>query len=118
VSAARRSAPPGAHYGIRDWLMQRVTAVLLLLFLLLVLARLALSDEAGYGAWASVFAPTAVKLLAVAAFAALALHAWIGMRDIWMDYVRPLPLRLALHVLTLLWLFACLAWSVRILWSV
>jgi len=118
MSGERRTAPPGAHYGIRDWLLQRVTAVLLLLFLLLVLGRLGISSGSGYGAWAGVFAPLPVKLLAVAAFAAVALHAWIGMRDIWMDYVRILPLRLALHVLTVLWLVACLAWSVRILWSV
>ncbi len=52
------------------------------------------------------------------ALAALFYHAWIGMRDIWMDYVKPAGLRLLLQVLTVLWLLACAVWSVQILWRV
>jgi succinate dehydrogenase / fumarate reductase, membrane anchor subunit len=43
---------------------------------------------------------------------------WVGMRDIWMDYVKPVAVRLLLQVLTILWLVACAAWTVQILWSV
>jgi succinate dehydrogenase / fumarate reductase membrane anchor subunit len=44
------------------------------------------------------------------------IHAWIGMRDIWMDYIKPTGLRLALEVATLLWLAGCAGWALRILW--
>jgi len=46
----------------------------------------------------------------------LAWHAWIGMRDIWMDYVKPVGIRLALHVFSILWLVGCAGWAVQVLW--
>ncbi len=48
----------GTHHGLRDWLMQRVTAVLMLLFTFVVIARVLLvSGPITYDAWAGVFAP-------------------------------------------------------------
>jgi succinate dehydrogenase / fumarate reductase membrane anchor subunit len=48
--------------------------------------------------------------------ASLAWHAWVGMRDILMDYVKPAGLRLGLEVLTLLVVAAYLGWTIQILW--
>ena len=45
-------------------------------------------------------------------------HVWVGIRDIWMDYIKSVGLRLTLQSLTILWLLACAAWTVQILWSV
>jgi succinate dehydrogenase / fumarate reductase membrane anchor subunit len=39
-------------------------------------------------------------------------------RDIWMDYVKPVGIRLALQVLTVLWLVGCAAYAIQILWKV
>ena len=48
----------GTHHGLRDWLMQRATAVLMLLFTFVVIARVLLvSGPITYDAWAGVFAP-------------------------------------------------------------
>jgi succinate dehydrogenase / fumarate reductase membrane anchor subunit len=47
---------------------------------------------------------------------ALLYHVWVGMRDIWMDYVKPLAVRLVLHVFTLVWLVGCAGWAVQALW--
>ncbi len=44
------------------------------------------------------------------------LHAWVGVRDIWMDYVKPVGLRLALQVVTIVWLVGCAGWAVQVLW--
>jgi len=108
----------GAHYGLRDWLIQRVTAVVLIGFLLLVAASLVVAGRLDYDAWSGVFAPVPMKLATVIAVLALCYHAWIGVRDIWMDYVKPAGVRLALHVGTILWLLYCMVWTVQILWSV
>jgi succinate dehydrogenase / fumarate reductase membrane anchor subunit len=54
--------------------------------------------------------------LTLVVFIALAWHAWVGMRDIWMDYVKPVGVRLALHVATIVWLVACLGWAIQALW--
>jgi len=107
----------GAHYGLRDWLLQRVTAAVLAAYTLLVVA-LSVASEPGYDGWARLFAPTWMKALTLIAVASLAYHAWIGVRDIWMDYVKPTGVRLTLQVLTVLWLLACVAWAVQVLWRV
>jgi len=118
MSGTLRRAPVGAHYGLREWLAQRVTAVILLVYLLALALDLALQGGHDYQAWATVFAPAPMKLATLLAFAALCYHAWIGVRDIWMDYIHHTGLRLALFAATMLWLLYCLAWSVQILWSV
>lgn len=54
----------GAHYGIRDWLVQRVTAVLIVLFTVVVLAQLVFSQGSiGYDLWAGIFAAQWMKFL-------------------------------------------------------
>jgi len=106
----------GAHYGLRDWLAQRISAVLLLVFTLAVLVQLLAPGEIGYERWAGIFARQWMKVLSFVAIVSIALHAWVGMRDIWMDYVRPMSARLALQVLTIAWLVGCSGWAIQVLW--
>ena len=107
----------GAHYGGRDWIAQRVTAALIVLFtLVLLLSVLFTSGPISYDTWAGIFAPQWMKFLTLVTVVALAWHAWIGVRDIWMDYVKPTGLRLTLHVVTLAALVGYAAWAAAILW--
>ena len=106
----------GAHYGLRDWLSQRVTAVLMALFTLVLVVQVLMPGPLGYDRWAGIFAAQWMKVLSFAVFVALAWHAWVGMRDIWMDYVKPVGMRLALQVATLVWLVGCTGWAVQVLW--
>jgi succinate dehydrogenase / fumarate reductase, membrane anchor subunit len=107
----------GAHYGVRDWLAQRVTAVLMALFTLLVLAQVIFSKgPVGYEQWAGIFAAQWMKVLTFSVIIALLYHVWVGMRDIWMDYIKPVGLRLALHVFTMVWLLGCAGWGIQVLW--
>jgi succinate dehydrogenase / fumarate reductase membrane anchor subunit len=107
----------GAHYGLRDWLGQRVTAALMALFTLLVLAQVLLTKgPIGYESWAGIFAAQWMKVLTFTVIIALAYHVWVGMRDIWMDYIKPVSIRLSLQVFTLVWLAACAGWAVQVLW--
>lgn len=107
----------GAHYGLREWLGQRITAVVLTVYTLGLALYALLAANLGYDAWAGLFAPTWMKIATLLALAAVFYHAWVGMRDIWMDYVKPAGIRLALQVLTVLYLLFCAVWSVQILWS-
>jgi succinate dehydrogenase / fumarate reductase, membrane anchor subunit len=106
----------GAHYGMRDWLSQRITAVLMALFTLVLLVQLLLPGPLGYERWAGIFSAQWMKVLSFTVIVALAWHAWVGVRDIWMDYMKPLGLRLALQVFTIVWLVACAGWAVQVLW--
>jgi len=107
----------GAHYGMRDWLSQRVTAALMALFTLLLLAQLLFSKgPIGYDTWAGIFATQWMKVLTFTIFVALGWHAWVGVRDIWMDYVKPVAVRLVLQVFTIVWLIGCMGWAIQVLW--
>jgi succinate dehydrogenase / fumarate reductase, membrane anchor subunit len=107
----------GAHYGMRDWLSQRVTAVLMALFTILLLAQLIFSKgPIGYDTWAGIFSAQWMKVLTFTIFVALGWHAWVGVRDIWMDYIKPVGLRLALQVFTIVWLVGCMGWAIQVLW--
>lgn len=106
----------GAHYGLRDWLGQRVTAVLMALFTVVLLAQVLMPGAMGYERWAGIFSQQWMKVLTFVLILSLLYHAWVGMRDIWMDYVPKLGVRLCLHVFTLVWLLGCAGWATQVLW--
>jgi succinate dehydrogenase / fumarate reductase, membrane anchor subunit len=107
----------GAHYGLVDWLAQRVTGAVMAIFTLIVLAQvLFTSGPIGYDKWAGIYSSQWMKVLTFVVILALAYHAWVGMRDIWMDYVKPVGARLTLHLLTIVWLVGCAGWAVQVLW--
>jgi succinate dehydrogenase / fumarate reductase membrane anchor subunit len=108
----------GAHYGLRDWLAQRVTAVLMAIYTVAVGIYAVFLLPPGYDAWAGLFVPLSMKVATLVMILALVYHVWVGMREIFMDYVKPTWIRLSAYVLTLLWLAACAVWSVQILWRV
>ena len=108
----------GAHYGMRDWLAQRVSAVLLAIYTVVLLVSVLLMPEFTYGNWAGLFANAWMKVLTLVALLALSYHAWIGVRDIFMDYVKPTGVRLLLQVGTIVLLIAYAFWAVTILWRV
>jgi succinate dehydrogenase / fumarate reductase membrane anchor subunit len=108
----------GAHYGVRDWLAQRVTAIVMAIFTVVLLVSFLTGHNFSYEGWAGLFARQWFKLFTLVTFLGLFYHVWVGIRDIWMDYVKPVGIRLTLQIGTVLWLLACAAWTVQILWSV
>jgi succinate dehydrogenase / fumarate reductase membrane anchor subunit len=106
----------GAHYGMRDWLSQRVTATLMALFTIAVIVQVLLPGEMGYDKWAGMFSRQWMKVLTFVVIVSLLIHVWVGMRDIWMDYVKPVAVRLVLQVATIVWLVGCAGWAVQVLW--
>ncbi|RZJ83709.1 MAG: succinate dehydrogenase, hydrophobic membrane anchor protein [Massilia sp.] len=108
----------GAHYGVKDWLAQRVTAIVMAVFTVVLLVSFLTGQNFTYEGWAGMFSRQWFKLFALVTFLGLFYHAWVGIRDIWMDYVKNAGVRLILMLATIFWLIACAAWTVQILWSV
>jgi succinate dehydrogenase / fumarate reductase, membrane anchor subunit len=106
----------GAHYGFRDWLSQRVTAALMAIFTVVLIAQVLVGGPMGYDKWARIFSAQWMKVLTFVVIVSLAYHAWVGVRDIWMDYVKSVGLRLVLQVFTIAWLVGCAGWAVQVLW--
>ena len=106
----------GAHYGLRDWLSQRVTAALMALFTLVVIAQVLSPGETGYDKWAGMFSHQWMKLLTFVVIVSMLVHVWVGMRDVLMDYVKAVGARLALQVATIVWLVGCAGWAIQVIW--
>jgi succinate dehydrogenase / fumarate reductase membrane anchor subunit len=109
--------PVGAHYGWQDWLAQRITAVIMVLFSVVFIGFFVVHGSVSYGQWKALFGSNVFRVLAMMFLLAVYYHAWIGIRDVLMDYVKPVGIRLAMQVGVLLFLVACSIWSFSILWG-
>ncbi|MFH1496178.1 MAG: succinate dehydrogenase, hydrophobic membrane anchor protein [Pseudomonadota bacterium] len=107
----------GAHYGLRDWLIQRVTAVVMAVYSLFLIGFF-FTQPLSFASWHGLFESLPVRLASLLFMFSVLIHAWVGMRDIFMDYIHPTVIRLTLHVVVILALIAYAAWAVQILWSV
>jgi len=106
----------GAHYGLRDWLAQRITAVIMAVYSVIALIVFLSGKPINYAVWRDLFSQGWMRVATLLFAASLAWHAWVGMRDILMDYIKPDGLRLSLQVGTLLVIAAYLGWAIQILW--
>jgi len=106
----------GAHYGLRDWLAQRVTAVIMAVYSVIIVAVLMLGKPISSAVWRDFFAQGWMRVATLLFAASVAWHMWVGVRDILMDYVQPTGVRLSAQVLVLLVIAAYLGWTVQILW--
>lgn len=106
----------GAHYGLKDWIIQRATAIIMALYTILFLAVIGAVEPSGFEAWRGIFANGFMKFATFLFFVSLFWHAWIGVRDIWMDYAKPDGLRLILIIATATVLVGYAGWAIQILW--
>ena len=117
VTYGSRRITTGAHYGVRDWLVQRVTAAIIVLFTLaLILSVLLTSGPLNYDSWAGIFAPQWMKFLTFITVISICWHAWIGVRNVFMDYIKPVSIRLALQLFAAAWLIGSAGWAAQVLW--
>jgi succinate dehydrogenase / fumarate reductase membrane anchor subunit len=107
----------GAHYGLRDWLMQRITAVVMAVYLVLLSGYLLLQPYLDYDVWTALFSSQVVRTFTMLFLLSLFYHAWVGIRDIVMDYVKPAWVRLLIHVLVIMALLLYAIWAVEIFWG-
>ncbi len=100
-----------------DWLLQRLTAVVMAVYTVLLLAIVLWNGGIDYPLWTQLFAHAGFKLASFLFMVALLYHAWIGMRDILMDYIKPAGTRLLLETVTVVVLIAYLGWTLQLLWG-
>ena len=106
----------GAHYGLRDWLAQRITAAIMAIYSLIILFAFMSGKPITYGVWRDLFAQGWMRVATLLFAFSFAWHAWVGVRDILMDYIKPTALRLSLEVSVLVLIAVYVGWTVQILW--
>lgn len=107
----------GANQGLRDWVIQRMSAIVMAVYSIGLIAYLVCHPNLYYAEWRAIFAHTGMKIATMLFLLSLMLHAWIGMWTIFTDYVKPAALNIILQVLAVLMLAACFIWGALILWS-
>jgi len=108
--------------GLSDWLLQRVSGVILLAYFLFV--GWVVAQGVDYASWKALFDQTWVKVFSLMALLSLAAHAWIGLWAVLTDYLTERlmgqtgnVLRFTLQMLTGLVIFVYVVWGVQILWG-
>ena len=114
---AYRKNPVGAHYGLRDWLLQRLTAVAMAIYTVGFFACFMVEAPHSYGDWKAMFSTVFARLATMLFVASLLYHAWVGMRDILMDYLRATGVRLFAQVIVGFLLVFYMFWAASILWG-
>jgi len=101
--------------GLRAWFLQRASALYLMLFILYVLQHLVFHAPADFAAWQGWVVHPMVSLGLLLFFASLLLHAWVGIRDVIIDYVHPTAIRVSLLTLIGFVLVGCGLWVLQII---
>jgi succinate dehydrogenase / fumarate reductase, membrane anchor subunit len=104
-----------SHTGFRDWLVQRISAVVIGLYLLLILFYLLENQPLYFAQWRHFFDGALVKIATLVTLVAVLWHAWIGLWTVITDYIKKPGLRLALLSLVIILLLAYVFWGVEIL---
>ncbi|MCB1674865.1 MAG: succinate dehydrogenase, hydrophobic membrane anchor protein [Pseudomonadales bacterium] len=108
--------------GLYDWLMQRVTAVILLAYFLLV--GWVLICGVDYASWKALYAQTWMRVFSLLALLSLGIHAWIGLWAVVTDYLTERlmgttgnVLRLLAQIVCAIIMFTYVVWGIQILWG-
>ncbi len=101
--------------GLRAWAIQRVTAIYLAIFFTILLVKFMIWPPADQLDWRLWVADPVVGIGFMVFIVALLFHAWVGVRDALMDYVKPIAVRATLLSLVALTLLACGLWAAQIL---
>ena len=104
-----------AHAGLTEWLLQRVTSLYMGGFVIYAIVHFSLLPVHDHAAWKAWFAMGYVRIAWALFLSSILIHAWIGMRSIYLDYLHPLWLRFSVTLLTALGLLALTLWAAEIL---
>lgn len=103
--------------GSRDWIMQRISAVVLAVYSVVLVGFFLLNGNVGYEQWYGFIMSLPMRLLSLVAIIALAGHAWVGMWTVFTDYVKSTGLRIVLQAAMIIAILVYLFWGVMIFWG-
>lgn len=103
--------------GSRDWIMQRISAVVLAVYAVVMVAFFLFNGSVSYEQWVMFIMSMPMRLLSLLAIVALAVHAWVGMWTVFTDYIKSTGLRIVLQAAMIIAILVYLFWGVMIFWG-
>jgi len=103
--------------GMRAWLTQRLTGLLMAIYSVILLARVLVCIPSTYDAWLEFSQPLWWRLATWLFWVSLSSHAWLGVRDVLKDYVPNQQMRIVLLKLVVIALWVYMAWITVLLWN-
>jgi succinate dehydrogenase / fumarate reductase, membrane anchor subunit len=103
--------------GLRDWLIQRLTAIVLAAYALFLLAYIIICAPLTFDHWHGLFSHGLMRVFTVLALLSVFYHSWIGLWTIFTDYIKCPYLRLTLQTLVVVVLLGYLVWGIDIVWG-
>ncbi len=103
--------------GLQDWLLQRISAVVLVIYAIFLFSQMMANTKHSFIAWHELFLGGWLRCASLLALISLVIHAWIGMWTITTDYLKPVILRLPSQIIIILALLGYLYWGIKIIWG-
>jgi succinate dehydrogenase / fumarate reductase membrane anchor subunit len=103
--------------GMRAWLLQRLTAIYIAVYSLSLIVWIVASFPIDYSSWNALFSSSIILVATVIFYISLFIHAWVGMRDILVDYAKPSSVRFVLLMALALFLIVMTSWLLLIVIS-
>ncbi len=104
--------------GLYDWMMQRVTALVLATYTIFMIGYLLLNPDLTFDQWKDLFSGTGMRIYTLLAILSLVAHAWIGMWSVSTDYIKQTGARFVFQSVCGLLAFIYVVWGVQILWGI
>lgn len=123
------SATALGRNGVQDFIIQRVTAIILGIYFVGLLGWFLVQSPVDFMAWKELHDCLAIQIVNTLTLLALVAHCWVGVWSILTDYITPARLqvvglanyatvaRLACELAAFLWLFGAFAWGAVIIWG-
>jgi succinate dehydrogenase / fumarate reductase membrane anchor subunit len=110
--------------GPNNWIIQRITAIVMAAYLFFIVGFLVINPALTYDQWSALNGLLSMRIFTLVTIAAVAFHAWIGMRCVLTDYITVRligpkangvrnVLQLGLGFIILIYL----VWTIKILWG-
>ena len=103
--------------GVTDWLLQRLSAVVLAVYFVALLIYFLSGSHTGFQSWQSFILSGWMRVFTVVAFAGFVVHAWVGLWTVATDYIKNCFLRFAFHAFYGILLLGMFVWCMDVLWS-
>ena len=103
--------------GLYDWMMQRISALVLSVYSIFIIGYLLLNPDLTYEQWSGLFETTSMRIFSFLALLSVGIHSWIGLWSVSTDYIKATGVRFFFQSLCGLVMFIYVVWGIQVLWG-